>query len=384
MDCVRIGLVGVGNMGSNYARMFREGKFQRAKLTAVCDLVEAKLEPYNECLRFTDSHQMITSGEIDAVMVVTPHYSHTTIGIDALNSGLHVLTDKPISVHKADCERLIAAHKDERQVFAAMFNQRTIPAFIELRKLIREGRLGEIVRVNWIITSWFRSDAYYASSGWRATWKGEGGGVLLNQCPHQLDLLQWFLGMPSRVRAFCHFGKHHDIEVEDDLTAYLEYPNGATGVFITSTGESPGSSRLEIAGDKGRVVIGENGFSFVENDTPTSEFSRTTEELWGAPGCHEVEAPAQKPGGEHAEIIQNFVDAILDGVPLIARAEEGINSVELANSMIYSTLVDRTVDLPLDSAAYEKALAELVAKSTLEKQVREVTAADMSKSYQKP
>jgi predicted dehydrogenase len=381
MSDVRIGIVGVGNMGSNYARMFQEGKFTRARLSAVCDLVEARMAPYNDCLKFTDSHEMITSGEVDAVMVVTPHYAHTTVGIDALNSGLHVLVDKPISAHKADCERLIAAHKDERQVFAAMFNQRTIPAFIELRKLIREGRLGEIVRVNWIITSWFRSEAYCASGGWRATWKGEGGGVLLNQCPHQLDLLQWFVGMPDRVRAFCQFGKHHNIEVEDDLTAYLEYPDGATGVFVTSTGESPGSNRLEIAGDRGRVVIGEGGFSFVENDISTSEFSRTTDELWGAPGRREVEVPAQGPGGEHAEIIRNFVDAILDGAPLIARAEEGINSVELANSMLYSTLTDRTIDLPLDSGAYEKALAELVASSTLEKEVREATAADMSKSY---
>jgi predicted dehydrogenase len=250
-----------------------------------------------------------------------------------------------------------------------------------VKKLVEDGRLGDIVRVSWIITAWFRSEAYYASGGWRATWKGEGGGVLLNQCPHQLDLLQWFVGMPSRVHAFCQFGKRHNIEVEDELTAYMEYPNGATGVFIAGTGESPGANRLEIAGDKGRVTIGEAGFSFLENDIPTSEFSSTTDQLFGAPGCHEVEVPHEGAGGEHAEIIQNFVDAILDGAPLIARAEEGINSVELANSMLYSSLMDKTIDLPLDAAAYEKALAGLIANSTLEKEVREATETDMDKSF---
>ena len=199
---VRIGVIGVGNMGTSHIANIERGLISRARLTAVCDIVPSKMDRYGDkYLKFTDSRALIRSGEVDAVMVETPHYFHTTIGIDALTQGIHTLVEKPISVHKADCERLIAAHKDRKVVFSAMFNQRTDPHYIKLREIIKSGQLGEITRVNWIITTWFRPQAYYDGGGWRATWKGEGGGVLLNQCPHQLDLMQWLFGMPKKVRA---------------------------------------------------------------------------------------------------------------------------------------------------------------------------------------
>src|SRR5258706_9201509 len=233
---VRIGIVGLGNMGSVHAGWLLEGKVKRCRLTAVCDTNPKKLEQerYNGLKRFDDSATMLRSGEIDAVLIAVPHYFHTTIGIDALQLGLHVLTEKPISVHKNDCLKLIAAHKNPKQIFAAMFQLRTEPVYQKIRSMVRGGELGKLFRVNWIITDWFRSDAYYASSAWRATWAGEGGGVLLNQALHNLDLWQWLFGMPARVRAFCGFGKFHEIEVEDQVTAYFEYASGATGVFITS------------------------------------------------------------------------------------------------------------------------------------------------------
>ncbi len=350
-------------MGEMHAAYLRKGDVKRVELTAVCDSDQSRLANYSDIKTFADTADMVRSGEIDALLIATPHYSHTTLGIDALEQGLHVLVEKPISVHKADCERLIAAHTNPKQVFAAMFNMRTGPAFQKIKMLVDEGHLGEIVRTNWTATHWFRPEAYYASGGWRATWKGEGGGVLLNQCPHQLDLFIWLFGMPSRVHGFCGFGARHNIEVEDQVTAYLEYPNGATGVFIAGTGEAPGTNRLEVAADAGKVVYENDRLTFTRNEVPTSTFTKTSKKMFSRPDFWNVEIPVGGVGGQHAEITQNFVDAILDGVPLTAPAEEGIKSVELANAIIYSELKGKPVDLPLDGAEYEAELQRLIDES---------------------
>ncbi|MEN6519840.1 MAG: Gfo/Idh/MocA family oxidoreductase [Armatimonadota bacterium] len=364
---VRLGIIGVGGMGSGHAEYIKNGRIKGCELTAVCDIAPEKLKRFSALKTYTDSREIIRSGEVDAVIIATPHYFHTTIGIDALEQGLHVLVEKPISVHKADCERLIAAHKNKDQVFSAMFNQRTDPHYQKLKALIENGELGELTRVNWVITDWFRTESYYASGGWRATWKGEGGGVLTNQCPHQLDLMQWLFGMPSKVRAFCKFGANHNIEVEDQVTAYLEYPNGATGVFITTTGEAPGVNRLEVCGERGRVTIDGSNIRFIRNEVPTTEFSRTTNQAFATPPVWRIEIPVSGHGEQHPAITQNFVNAILNGTPLLAPAEEGIKSVELANAMLYSTLTNSTVEMPLDGAAYEKELKKLIERSTFEK-----------------
>lgn len=380
---IRFGIIGMGNIGQHHKKIFQDKKVTRCEMTAVCDTNPEKLERLKESglTLFADSSQLIHSGMVDAVIIGTPHYSHTTIGIEALNSGLHVLVEKPISVHKADCERLLAAHKDKTRIFAAMFNLRTDPHYIQIKKMIRNGELGPIQRMNWIITEWFRTEAYYASGGWRATWKGEGGGVLLNQCPHILDLIQWFFGMPQKIRAFCALGKFHNIEVEDDVAAYMEYKNGATGVFIGSTGEAPGTNRLEIAGDRGKLVCENDIITFIRNEIPTREFCQTSNEAFGRPGVWNIEIPVQGKGGQHAEIIQNFVDAILDGVPLIAPAEEGIHSVELANAMLQSSLTQSTVDLPLDGKTFEAMLHKLIAESKFKKKTADAKEQDMKKSF---
>jgi len=365
MDKVRIGVVGVGIRGSGTAKDFLDGVTDRAVLAAVCDIDPNVLQNWQMVPTFTSSEEMIRSGLVDAVYIATPHYAHTTIGIDALRNGLHVLVEKPISVHKADAERLIAAHYDHpKQVFAAMFNQRTDPHYIKVREMVANGELGEIRRTNWIITDWFRTNAYYASGGWRATWKGEGGGVLLNQCPHNLDLFQWICGRPSRVDAHCEFGKYHPIEVEDAVTAFLQYPNGATGVFVTTTGETPGTNRLEIVGDKGMIIVDRgSAITFVRNKIPTDVFCREAKVGFGRPESETIQIPVDGRGGQHRAICQNFVDAILDGVPLIAPAEEGIHSVEMANAMLLSTWLDKPVDIPLDGEVYEDKLMEQIAKS---------------------
>lgn len=355
-------------------------KMERCELAAVCDVDETKLNRYPDVKGFTSSEEMIRSGLIDAILIATPHYFHTTIGIDAFQNGIHVLTEKPISVHKADCERLIAAYEKSGKVFAAMFNQRTDPHYQQIREIVQDGELGEIVRMSWIVTDWFRTATYYASGGWRATWAGEGGGVLLNQCPHNLDLLQWICGKPSKVRAYCKFGKYHDIEVEDDVTAYFEFPNGATGTFVTTTGEAPGTNRFEIDGDRGKLVYESGMITFTRTEQSVRELCDTSPESFANPATKKIEIPIDGWGGQHQEIVQNFIDAILDGIPLIAPAEEGIHSVEIANAMLYSAFTDTTVDIPLDSAAYEKALMGRIANSRFEKKVAETGPVDLSGS----
>ncbi len=376
---VRLGIVGLGNMGSGHIASMP--RIKRCELTAVCDVVPDKLARYSEFKTFSNSAEMIRSGEIDAILLAVPHYDHTTIGIDAMQNGIHVLTEKPISVHKADCERLIAAHTDPKLVFAAMFNQRTDPFYKRIRSVVKNGELGEIRRTACIATDWFRPDAYYASGGWRATWAGEGGGVLLNQCPHTLDLFQWICGMPTKVRAFCQFGKFHNIEVEDQVTAYLEYANGATGVFVATTGEAPGTNRLEIAGDRGKLVFENNKITFDRTEMSVEEFCKTTPEAFASPATWRCDIPETNHGPQHVGILQNFIDVILDGGSLIAPAEEGIHSVEFANAMLFSTFTDSTVTLPLDSAAYEAALNQKIASSRFVKQVNENVEVDLSKSF---
>lgn len=382
MKNVRLGIVGVGNMGGAHARSILGGKIRGLSLAALCDLVPEKMAPFEHVRHFATSAEMIRSGEVDAVLIATPHYDHTTIGIDALENGMHVMVEKPISVHKADALALVAAHRRPEQVFAAMFNQRTNRGYLKMRDLIQSGELGEIRRINWIVTDWFRSAIYYSSGAWRATWAGEGGGVLMNQCPHNLDMLQWLFGMPSKVRAFCRFGQYHDIEVEDEVTAWMEFPNGATGIFITSTGEAPGTNRMEVTVERGRLVFQNGAIHLERNEVPMSEYGRTTDQLFGRPETWDVKIPVSGQSGGHDEILQNFTDAILEGKPLIAPAAEGLNSVELANAMLLSTFQDRTVELPMDSGEYAAELNQRIKTSVFKKNVVSVSADDFARSFQ--
>ncbi|MGO8930410.1 MAG: Gfo/Idh/MocA family protein [Limisphaerales bacterium] len=382
MKTVRLGIIGLGNIGQHHFGYLTGGKVSRAELVAVSDAVPAKLDRYMPLRTFTDGEELIRSGLVDAVIIATPHYQHTTLGMAALKQGLHVMVEKPISAHKADAERLIATHKQHpKLVFAGMFQLRAEPRYLKIQKLIQAGDLGEIVRMSWIMTDWFRTEAYYASGGWRATWKGEGGGVLLNQCLHNLDAMQWLLGMPARVRGFCQLGRFHDIEVEDNVSAYFEYPNGATGTFVSSTGEAPGTNRFEIVGTRGRVVLERDHISFTRNEADMIQFSHSARLGFVKPDVWNVEIPFENAPNAHATLMQNFVNAILDGEPLIAPGEEGIHSVELANVILYSSLIGHTVELPMDSAAYKKKLNQLIAGSKIEKKVVAVSNEDFTKSF---
>lgn len=384
MDNVRLGIVGLGNMGKTHLANIRAGKVTGLRVTALCESV-GTLPPLVEGeTPFTDVEAMIHSGKIDAILICTPHFSHTTIGISALNAGLHVLVEKPISVHKADCERLIAAHTNKKQVFAAMFNQRTNATFKKVKDLIDSGEIGEVRRIHWEVTNWFRTNYYYATGGWRGTWKGEGGGVLMNQCPHNLDLFQWLFGMPDTIRGFCQFGRFHEIEVEDNVTAYMAYKNGTTATFITSTGEAPGANRLEIIAEQGRLTITDGTqIHFQRNRQPMGKFCMEAEAAFAAPETWSMNIPVDQSGGQHNEILQNFTNAILKDEHLLSPAEQGIYSVELANAILLSTWQDKTIELPFDSADYEKLLIEKGEASTFQKTkvVAKATSDDFAKSF---
>lgn len=383
MSKVRIGIIGMGNMGKYHADYLLKGEVAGAQLSAVCSTSPQKLEAYKDRAEiFSDGVEMIKSGSIDAVLIATPHYQHTSLGICAFEQGVHVMVEKPISAHKADGERLIeASNKHPDIVFGAMFQLRTEPRYLKIKKLIDDGELGEIVRINWIITDWYRTEAYYASGGWRATWKGEGGGVLLNQCLHQLDALQWLVGMPSKVRSFAQLGRFHDIEVEDNVTAYLEYPNGATGVFISSTGEAPGSNRFEIAGTRGKLVLENDQIQFTRNENCMIEHSKTSKIGFSKPEVWNVNIPFDNATLPHAVLMRNFVHAIREGEELIAPGTDGLNSVELANVLLYSSLVDQSVEMPMDGAAFEAKLNTLIKESTHQKKVVEVSSEDFASSF---
>ena len=386
MDKVRIGIIGMGNMGRFHANDLLDGKVPRGELAAVGSTSPHKLEEYKEkgVQIFGSGEEMIASGAIDALLIATPHYQHTSLGVAALEAGLHIMVEKPISAHKADAERLIAAAAARPdQVFAAMFQLRVEPRYQKIRELVQGGELGDLVRVLWIMTDWFRSEAYFQSGGWRATWKGEGGGVLLNQCLHQLDAMQWITGMPSQVRSHVGIGKWHDIEVEDDVTCYMEFANGASGAFITSSGETPGSNRFEIAGTKGRLILENDTLTLTRNEVPSDEWCKTSKIGFQKPETTVEEIPIPGADAAHATLMTNFVNAILDGEALIAPGVEGLGSVELANVMVYSGLLNESVDLPMDGAAWEAKLNELIANSTHEKKVVEVSSEDFAASFRK-
>jgi len=359
-------------MGTSHATAIIDGKVAGMELTAVADASAERLGAFPGVPGFADANEMLASGAIDAVIIATPHFSHTTLGIAALEAGLHVLVEKPISAHKEDCEKLLAAHaRTKGLVFAAMFNQRTDPRYRKLKELLNDGSLGPVYRINWTITDWFRTESYYRSGAWRATWAGEGGGVLLNQCPHNLDLWQWLFGMPDAIYARCQLGRFHPIEVEDSVTAIFEYSSGVQGTFITSTGDAPGTNRLEVSADRGRVVIEGNApeILFTRNEIPAAQFRQESLSRFGKPAVWNVQIPVPKSGGQHLEIMQNFAEAILEGKDLIAPGVEGIHSVELANAMLLSSFHETTVRLPIDSSVFTAELQSRIAESAARKNV---------------
>ncbi len=360
MDTVRIGIIGIGNMGSGHAKMIAAGEIEGMTLTAVADTNPERRawaeENVPAAARFETAEALMDSDLVDAVIVATPHYFHPALVRLALQKGLHAMSEKPAGVYTKAVRELIEYVKTQNKTYAIMFNQRTNCVYRKMKEIVDSGVMGKIRRTNWLITNWYRSQSYYDSGAWRATWGGEGGGVLLNQCPHNLDLWQWICGMPSKVRAFTHNGKWHNIEVEDDVTAYVEYPGGATGVFITSTGDAPGTNRLEVTLDGGKLVCDGEKLIMYKLDEFVDDFSARFKGGFGNPNCEEIEVETDGENPQHAGVLRKFAAHILRGEPLVAPGEEGINGLTISNAMHLSSWTGETVELPLDE---DRFLAEL-------------------------
>ncbi len=368
MEKVRLGIIGIGNMGTTHAKSLVEGKVPEMELTAVADRKESRRTWCKENLPdnvavFEEGKDLIASGTCDAVLVAVPHYQHPELSIDALDHDLHVLCEKPAGVYTKQVRAMNERAKASDKVFAMMFNQRTNCVYRKMHELVKSGELGAIKRVNWIITDWYRTQSYYDSGDWRATWDGEGGGVLLNQCPHNLDLLQWICGMPSKVQAFCHNGKWHDIEVEDDVTAYLEYPNGATGVFVTTTADAPGTNRFEITLEGGKLVCEDEKLVLHKLAVSEREFCKTAKGGFDKPECTVSEVETDGLNEQHIGVMKAFAGKILHGTPLIANGEEGINGLTLSNAMHLSSWLGHAVNLPFDEDLFQAELNKRRASS---------------------
>ena len=387
MKKINLGILGIGNIGRDHVKRIVEGKCPEINLAAVCDLKPDRLELARELAGkelpvFTDALEMMKSGLIDSVLISIPHYDHPKYAMLAMENGLHVLLEKPAGVYTKQVLEMNACAEKHDVKFGLMMNQRTNCVYRKMRELVQSGELGEIRRTNWIITNWYRPQAYYDSGDWRATWSGEGGGVLLNQCPHNLDLWQWICGMPKTVHAHLHFGKWHDIEVEDDVSAYVEYENGATGMFITSTGDAPGTNRFEITLDKGKLIAENDKLMLWKSDISEKEFSATNTSPFGSMKfkVSEVETDGENP--QHAGVMNAFASAILHGTPLVAEGTEGINGLTVSNAMHLSAFTGKTVELEnFDHELYYNELMKRVAVSRRKVNVRETVAGDMSNTF---
>lgn len=367
---IRLGIIGAGNIGSVHVENIRSGKCPNLQITALADRRESRRawaeQQVPGAAVFREGTDLIRGGVCDAVLIATPHYQHPELAAAAFDAGLHVMCEKPAGVYTAQVREMIeAADRHPELTFGMMFNQRTNCVYRKLKELLDDGALGQIKRVNWIVTDWYRTQFYYDSGAWRATWAGEGGGVLLNQCPHQLDLLQWLFGLPVRVRAFCHEGKWHDIEVEDDVTAYLEFENGATGVFITSTGDAPGTNRLEVTGTKGKLVCEDDQLIFQRLEQDERIWCASSKTGFDKPPMERltVETDGQNP--QHAGVLNAFSDHIEHGAPLVADGREGIHGLMLSNAIHLSGWTGETVELPVDEAHFLRLLNQRRAHSRL-------------------
>ena len=370
MENVRLGLIGIGVRGNGHAEFLLNGEVRNVIVTAMCDndpkMLEAAKAKYPDDIQFFSCYkELLASGVCDAVIVGTPHYDHVKISIAAIKAGLHVICEKPIGVFTKNVHELLDVAAKSDRVFTMMFNQRTHPVYRRIHDMVRDGELGNLKRIVWEITDWYRTQYYYDSGGWRGTWDGEGGGVLMNQCPHNVDLWQWMFGMPDQVWAHCEYGKWHDIQVEDDVTVFMKYGDGATGILITTTGESPGTNRLEVSGDLGKIVFEGRGntFTFWKNSVAVSKDSLESKLTTKKPEFEKMDITLNEKETAHQGIVQNFVNAILNGESLISPGAEGLNSLHLINAFLLSSHKNEMLTIPVDEDEYVTFLEEKIAGS---------------------
>ena len=398
MRKVKLGIIGMGNMGLAHFKGIAAEENCEIVVTAIADRKEARIDLIKKFVDehnaahpdsqlampavFSEGSDLIKSGECEAILIAVPHYDHPTLAIEGFKAGLHVMCEKPAGVYTLQVREMMEeADKHPELKFGMMFNQRTNCLFRKMKEIIDSGELGEIRRTNWIITDWYRPQAYYDSGDWRATWSGEGGGVLLNQCPHNLDLWQWICGMPVYVDAKMSFGRLHDVEIEDEVTAFVRYANGATGTFITTTGEAPGTNRFEIVCDGGTIVCDDGRLILKKLAMPESEFTKINKVAFGVPKCtvSAVETDGQNP--QHKAVRNAFAAAILRDEQMIADGREGINGLMISNAMHLSAWTGKAVTLPFDEQEFKDLLDEHIKNSRRKTTVESTGVVDLSGTY---
>ncbi|MGY0413319.1 Gfo/Idh/MocA family protein [Staphylococcus sp. mip270_02] len=372
MTNIRLGIIGLGAQGNTYADFINENKVKNVVIGAICDIDPDKkalaTEKYPNTPFYNDYIDLLESGDVDAVVTTVPHYLHTEIGKAALNRDIHALLEKPADIYAEKVKEIsdLAASKPEL-TFGIFFNQRTNPLYQKVKALIDDGDIGQIRRTNWIITTWWRPQAYYDQSSWRATWNGEGGGVLVNQAPHQIDLMQWLCGLPEKVYANVKYGYQRNLNVDDDVTTVLDYGNGATGVFITCTHDIIGTDRLEITGDKGKILVEDSKKITIkrlkqsENEMNETMTWAEVAEIFKGDGMGDIYETDTFEfdsvwGEQHINVLENFAANIIDDTPLIAPGSDGIHGVNFVNAIYLSSWSGKEVTLPVDPTEFKNAL----------------------------
>lgn len=389
---LKIGLVGLGNIGRTHLNIL--SNLENVELVGICDVFKERadeLAAKHGTTAYYNHKELLENSGLEAVVIGVPHYDHKVVAIDAFASGIHVLCEKPLAVHVNDARETIEAYERAKKkhpdlVFAMMFQERTLPFYSKIKEIVANGELGRLMRATWINTAWFRSQSYYDSGDWRATWAGEGGGILTNQCPHNLDFYQWVFGLPKRISGHASIGKYHNIEVEDEVTAYFEHDNGMIGHFIVTTGETPGTNRLEIVGENGRLLFENSKLTLFRSPMSVLKHIKETPEGFKnlEPSKEEVHVDVSVPSGHHV-VTEKFVASILSGKEeLIAHGTEGLGSVTLANGIMLSAFTNNVVEVPFDANAFESHLNELIASSRYVKATKSNNSeVDISSSFSK-
>ncbi|HEX6044652.1 MAG TPA: DegT/DnrJ/EryC1/StrS family aminotransferase [Pyrinomonadaceae bacterium] len=358
---IRFGVIGLGTMGQEHARVIRANPL--LALAAGTDAQPStgrKVAADLGAKWFDSAEDMVRSGEVDAVVIATPHWQHADIAVSALRAGLHVLCEKPLSVTVAQSDEVLQAAEQSRGMFVVVHQKRFEPAYLYVKQLLDSGELGQLYRASMIESAW-RSEAYYQSSPWRGTWRGEGGGVLLNQAPHILDRYAWLCGMPETVTARCDTTLH-DIEVEDTASAILHHANGAHGYIHISTIEAPAISRMVLCCDRGRITVENGKVQVTKLRDSIRERTANDTQLMGALQSETRSINLPTDGDVLGVFYDDFVAAVHGTGSLTCPGYEGRNAVELANAMLLSSARGTSVTLPLDRQQYSEFIEKKLAQ----------------------
>ncbi len=377
---INLAVIGLGPIGAMHVDNLLASDV--AKVVAICDQRPVSDEKYSGLKFYDKVDDLLNAGGFDAVIVATPSFTHYNLAKQIIEAGYNVLIEKPLALCTADAMEVESLAKEKNLLCAIMLNQRTTPIYARIKELLSTGELGKINRVSWTMTNWYRPNIYVTSSTWRGTWKGEAGGALINQSIHNLDILAWAFDMPKSIKAWCKYGKYHDIEVEDEVICHMDLGEGTSLSFITSTGEYTGVNRLEIAGDKA-FVVAENGELKITKfkGVSLSEFTRNTDQPFSSPESELIVETFEGNGAQHMGVITNFVRALEGKEELDYKLSEGIKSLELANAMLMSSWTNSEVAMPLDHNAYKAELGKHLENSKLREEVQKVGTIDFSKSF---